>query len=91
MSAISCNRIKKEERVLMKEENEAVLVLNTPKARCHKCQKIIEGGLQNIYGVNQSILDLNTKQISIVYNPENTNPEMLSSAVSELTTQIPCK
>ena len=49
---ISCNRITKEERVLVKGEGEAVLVLNTSKAGCHKCQKIIEGGIQNITGVS---------------------------------------
>jgi len=91
ISAISCNRIKKEERVLVKGDNDAVLVLNTPQAKCHKCQKIIEGGLQNIDGVSQSILNLNTKKISIVYNPDNTTPEILSSTVEELTTKIPCK
>ncbi|WP_025744114.1 heavy-metal-associated domain-containing protein [Aquimarina pacifica] len=91
MSLVSCNHIAKEERVLIKGENDVVLVLNTPKARCHKCQKIIEDGLQKIDGVHQSILDLNIKQISIVYDPKNTTPEKLSSAVKELTTQIPCK
>ena len=88
---LSCNRIAKEERVLVKAEGETVLILNTPKAGCHKCQKIIEGGLQNITGVSQSILDLNSKQISIVYSPENTTPEILSSTVEALTAKIPCK
>jgi len=90
-TAVSCNRIEKEERVLVKGENDAVLVINTPKARCLKCQKIIEDGLQNINGVNQSILDLNTKKVSIVYTPENTTPEILSATFEKLTEQIPCK
>ncbi|WP_299549703.1 heavy-metal-associated domain-containing protein [Seonamhaeicola sp.] len=91
LSVVSCNRIKPEERVLLKGEDDAVLVINTPKARCHKCQKIIEEGLQDINGVSQSILDLNTKKVSIVYAPENTTPEILSSTVEKLTEQIPCK
>lgn len=88
---LSCNRIKKEERVLVKGENDAVLVINTPKAMCHKCQNIIEGGLQKVDGVSQSILDLNTKQVSIVYSPENKTPEILSATVEKLTEKTPCK
>lgn len=91
LSAIACNRIKKEERVLVKGENDAVLVLNTPKAKCHKCQKVIEAGLQKVEGVSQSILDLSKKQVSIVYTPENTTPEILSATVEKLTEEIPCK
>lgn len=91
LSVISCNRIKKEERVLLKGENDAVLVINTPKARCHKCQKIIESGLQNIDGVSQSILDLSKKQVSIVYTPLNTTPKILNATVEKLTKEIPCK
>lgn len=91
ITLISCNRIAKEERVLVQAEGNAVLVLNTPKAKCHKCQKIIENGIQNVNGVSQSILNLNSKQISIVYSPENTTPEILRATVDELTTKIPCK
>ena len=88
---VACNRIKEEKRVLIKGEGEAVLVLKTPKARCHKCQTIIEGGLNNLDGVSQSILNLNTKEVSIVYSPENTSPEILNSVVEDLTEKIPCK
>ncbi|GAB1856878.1 hypothetical protein MHTCC0001_17140 [Flavobacteriaceae bacterium MHTCC 0001] len=91
LAMISCNRIEKEERELVKGEDDAVLVINTPKARCHNCQKIIEDGLQNISGVSQSILNLNTKQVSIVYAPESTSPEVLNATVEKLTEQIPCK
>ncbi|GGD18310.1 heavy-metal-associated domain-containing protein [Hyunsoonleella pacifica] len=91
VSVISCNRIEKEERVLVKPEGEAVLVINTPKARCHKCQKIIEGGLQKVDGVSQTILDLNTKQVSIVYTPESTTSEVLNATVEKLVKEIPCK
>lgn len=88
---ISCNFIGKEERVLVKGKGDEVLVLKTPKAGCHKCQRIIEEGLLNVNGVSQSILNLNSKEISIVYSPGNTTPEILSSTVGELTKKIPCK
>lgn len=91
VTAISCNRIKKEERILVKAENDTVLVINTPSAKCHKCQTIIESGLQEIEGVSQSILDLNKKQVSIVYNPENITSEKLNKTVEHLTEKTPCK
>ena len=88
---ISCNRIQKEERVLIQGENEAVLVLNTPTAKCSRCQKIIEEGLLNITGVSQSILNLNSKNVSIVYNPKETSSEILNFTLKELITETPCK
>ena len=90
-SVVACNRIKEEKRVLVKGENDAVLVVNTPKARCYKCQSIIEGGLNKMEGVSQSILNLNTKEVSIVYSPEKISPERLNTTVDDLVTQIPCK
>jgi copper chaperone CopZ len=91
LTVLSCNRIAKEERVLVKKADDAVLKIATPKAKCLKCQKIIETGLETINGVHQSILDLNEKHVSIVYNPNHTSPEALSAAVAELTTKTPCK
>ncbi|MCK8521256.1 hypothetical protein M0D21_06750 [Aquimarina sp. D1M17] len=87
----SCNRIEKEERILVQKEGDATLVINTPKAACKKCQKIIEGGLQNENGVHQSILDLQSKNLSVVYTPEKTTPEILEVAIEQLAQQIPCK
>ncbi|WP_203257092.1 cation transporter [Hyunsoonleella ulvae] len=91
LSVLACNRIKEEKRVIVKGENDAVLVIKTPKARCYKCQNIIENGLNNLSGVSQSILNLNTKEVSIVYTPENTTPEILNATVEALTEKIPCK
>lgn len=90
-SAISCNYIEKEERILVKEEGELLLVINAPKARCYKRQQVIEGGLQKVDGVSQSILDLSKKQVSIAYTPECITPELLSSTVEKLIEEIPCK
>ncbi len=91
VSSLSCNQIKEEKRVLVKGEDKEVLVINTPKARCYKCQGIIEGVLNKTEGVSQSILNLNTKEVSIVYSPETTSPEVLNATVEKLTEQIPCK
>lgn len=88
-SILSCNY--KEDRVLVKAEGEAILVVNTPTAGCRKCQKHIESALKNIDGVSQSILNLNTKKVSIVYSPETTSEAILSSTMEELKKKIPCR
>lgn len=89
--AFSCNRIGKEERVLNVGEKDAVVVIKTPKARCHNCQSIIEAGLNATKGVKQTILNLNKREVSIVYTPEVATPGALHAKVEALTTQIPCK
>jgi mercuric ion binding protein len=88
---VSCTGFKKEERKLQKGKNDAVLVIETPKAGCENCQRIIEEGLNKTSGVKQSILNLNLKTVSILYNPMETNPKIIKNEVALLSTQIPCK
>jgi periplasmic mercuric ion binding protein len=87
----SCNRIEKETRVLIQDKDDAVLVVNIPQASCPKCQKVMEGGLANTEGIKQSILNLNTKQVSVVYNPNITNAKAIETSINELIPQMPCK
>jgi len=87
----SCNRIAPENRVLHKSENDAVLVVDIPKAGCKNCQKVVETGLAKEAGVKQSILNLHTKQVSVVYNPEEITAASLKSKTLSLATKIPCK
>jgi mercuric ion binding protein len=87
----SCNQTAKEERVLVKGTNDSLLVINIPAASCENCQKVIEDGLYKEKGVKQSILNLNTKQVSIVYAPSITNPFIIEATVNKLATQMPCK
>ena len=87
----SCNRIAPENRVLHKSEKDAVLVVDVPKAGCKNCQKVVETGLAKEAGVKQSILNLHTKQVSVVYNPEEITAESLKSKTLSLATKIPCK
>lgn len=88
---IACNRTPpKEERVLVKGETDSVVVVPVPGAVCYKCQNVIEGGLKDESGVKQSILNLHTKQVSIVYSPEKTTSEALEKKVADLIPQLPC-
>lgn len=88
---VSCYQIPPETRVLAKGETDEVLVVDVPNARCYKCQNIIEGGLAKEAGVKQSILNLHTKQVSIVYEPNQTTSEALENKVSDLIPELPCK
>ncbi|MEW7281300.1 heavy-metal-associated domain-containing protein [Aquimarina sp. 2201CG1-2-11] len=88
---ISCNRIEKEERVLRQDPGDEIFVIHVPKAGCKKCQKIIEEGLQNENGVQQSILDLSSKKLSVVYTPEKVTPKILETTVKKIAKKIPCK
>ena len=87
----SCNQIAKEERVLVKNLSDSLLVINVPKAGCENCQKVIEDGLFNEKGIKQSILNLHTKQVSIVYKPNEVTAAELQTKVKSLINEIPCK
>ncbi|SNR13893.1 cation transporter [Tenacibaculum jejuense] len=88
---ISCNKIKPETRTISKTDKDSLLVVAVPKAGCQNCQKVIEGGLVDLKGVKQTILNLHTKEVSIVYNPEITNSNTLENTVKHLAHKIPCK
>jgi len=91
LSISSCNRFPEEDRVLIKGETDAVLVVSVPNAGCLNCQRIMESKLQKEKGVKQSILNLHTKEVSIVYEPHLVNPELLNSKIIDLRTELPCK
>jgi mercuric ion binding protein len=87
----SCTQIAKEERVLVKNLSDSLLVINVPKAACENCQNVVEGGLSKVNGVKQSILNLHTKQVSIVYNPIAITSSELKNITKSLINEIPCK
>jgi len=91
LSISSCNSFPEENRILVKGETDTVLVVSVPNAGCLNCQRIIEGKLQNEKGVKQSILNLHTKEVSIVYEPSLTSPEFLENTISDLRVELPCK
>ncbi len=90
-SLMACNRIEKETRVLVKSNTDSLLVVNIPQASCPKCQQVIEGGLAINQGIKQSILNLTTKQVSVVYNPAITSAQVIEASLNKLIPQMPCK
>ncbi|MDZ4844758.1 MAG: heavy-metal-associated domain-containing protein [Chitinophagales bacterium] len=90
ISITSCNQIKDEKRVLMQGEGDSLLILKIPDAACDKCQKIIEGGLLDEQGIKQSILNLKTREVSVVYDPQVTSPEIITATITKLRPNMPC-
>jgi periplasmic mercuric ion binding protein len=52
-------------------------------AICETCKKTLEGDLSFEKGVKKSVLDLDTKILTVIYNPEKTNPEKIRIAVTK--------
>jgi hypothetical protein len=91
LTALFSSCVQKETRVLVFGEGEVLLELRTPTAACGKCQKVMEDGLKEVKGVSASILNLNTKKVSIAYSPKTTDSISLKKTVLQLTKQFPCK
>ena len=90
MTTTSCNQIKEEKRVVMQGEGDSLLVVKIPDAACKKCQKVIEGGLLDEIGIKQSILNLKTKEVFVVYDTKLTSPEIITTTITELHPNMPC-
>ncbi len=52
-------------------------------AVCKMCKKTIETALSYEKGVKASNLDVNSKVVTIAYNPKKTNPEQLRKAIAK--------
>ena len=90
ITTTSCNQIKDETRVVIQGEGDSLLVVKIPDAACEKCQIVIEGGLNDEKGIKQSILNLKTKEVSVVYDPQVTSPEIITTKITELRPNMPC-
>jgi mercuric ion binding protein len=52
-------------------------------AQCETCKKTLEGDLSFEKGVKKSLLDLDTKILTVIYNPEKTNVDKIRIAVTK--------
>jgi cation transport ATPase len=53
-------------------------------AVCGMCKDRIEGTMAYEKGVKSSVLDVDTKVVTIVYNPSKTTPDKLRTTLSKL-------
>jgi cation transport ATPase len=52
-------------------------------AVCDMCKETIEKAMAYEKGVKSSALNVETAMLTVVYNPEKTNPEKIKKAVNE--------
>jgi len=52
-------------------------------AECDMCKETIEKAMAYEKGVKSSALNVETAMLTVVYNPEKTNPEKIKKAVNE--------
>lgn len=90
VTTTSCNPTRDENRVVLQGKTDSLLIVSIPDAACGKCQAVIEDGLANQNGVKQSVLNLKTKEVSIVYDPLIVTPQILKTSVTELSYKMPC-
>jgi periplasmic mercuric ion binding protein len=65
------------------QKNEAKILIQT-SAQCEQCKKRIEETMAFEPGVKNSVLDLKTKQVTVVYNPKKTSPDKIRAALSKV-------
>jgi len=52
-------------------------------AVCKMCKKTIETALSSEKGVKKSELDVNSKIVTVTYNPKETTPEKIRKAIAD--------
>ncbi len=65
------------------QENNATVSIHT-SAQCGICKKKIEHDMSFVKGVKSAVLNLKTRDLVIIYNPDKTNPEKLRWAVTKI-------
>lgn len=53
-------------------------------AQCGTCKETLESGMSRVKGVVSVQLDIDSKYLQLVYDPDKTNPTKLRKAVSRI-------
>ncbi len=64
------------------QTSDTVSVLTT--AICSSCKNRIENDLSFEAGVRKVTMDLDTKRVSVVYNPKKTDPDKIRLAITRI-------
>lgn len=64
-----------------KKKKETVTILTS--AQCDMCKERVEKVLAYTKGVKKSRLDVNTKSITVVYNPDKITPEKIREIIAK--------
>jgi mercuric ion binding protein len=52
-------------------------------AQCETCKKTIEEYMSFEKGIKKTELDLDTKILMVIYNPDKTNPDKIKTAITK--------
>lgn len=52
-------------------------------AECGMCKKTIEKELAYVKGVKKANLDVESKVVTVIYNPKKTSPEKIKAAIAK--------
>ena len=66
--------------VVVNAQDQKVVIMST--AQCDECKEKIESALNFEKGVKSSNVNIETKEVTIVYNPSKTTPDKLRKAIS---------
>lgn len=53
-------------------------------SQCEDCKQRIENKLNFTKGVKSALLDLNTKEVTVIYDKEKTNPDAIRTAITKV-------
>jgi len=65
-----------------KSKNKVIKI--TTSAQCSMCKTRIENGLAYEPGIKNVSLDLETKVVTVTYNPKKTNPDKIRTVINNL-------
>ena len=51
---------------------------------CNECKQRIEHDLSFAKGVKSNVVNLDTKEVTVVYNPEKTDPQKIRLAITKI-------
>lgn len=74
------------------KKNETIVIQTS--AQCGTCKTIIEKALKNTTGVKKATLDLDTKKVTVKYNPSKITPDQIRKAITAAgydADQLPAK
>ncbi|HEU4716876.1 MAG TPA: heavy metal-associated domain-containing protein [Bacteroidia bacterium] len=63
--------------------NSSIVKIKT-SAECDMCKKRIEQEVSKMKGVKKATLDLDTKILTVEYNPKKTSPDKIRKAISDI-------
>lgn len=64
------------------EKGKSAVVTIKTSAICGSCKARLEKAVKAVDGVEEAMLNLNSKKMKVKYNPEKTSPEKLREVIS---------